>query len=381
MSEQQNIKPLLLRARLQIEEGQHQLALILLEGISSNDPNEQNEIDYLIGWCHTLNRSWRDAQNILTQVVKISEAEEGIEHEDAIDRERRALCYFKLGKAALQLHCYEEAIRHYNKCFKLLNHPKISRSREQVVCLYGIGTAYLMHGNFKAAINWYEEARRLGEALEDEKELANIYYGLCQAYRRSGNLGEALHFGEKALYIYERNAMHVLEGRMHNELGHIAKQLGNFRIASDHFTDSLALAVNYNTPKMVMINNAALAQVRLAEERFEDARRCCQRALEVIDRVDDAGICGWTYLTFGQVAQKEAEGKEGAQKQHLLEEAVGWFKRSGENFALTHDDDGKAKLYRHWGNALEDLGQTEEAIRCWKRGYEALSSTPGPTWD
>ena len=168
---------------------------------------------------------------------------------------------------------------------------------------------------------------------------------------------------------------------MHNELGHIAKQLGNFRVASDHFTDSLALAINYNTPKMVMINNAALAEVRLAEERFEDARRCCQRALEVIGSVDDAGISGWTYLTFGQVAQKEAEGKDATQKQQLLEEAVEWFNQSAEKFALTHDEDGKAKLYPHWGNALEDLGQAEEAIRCWKRGYEALSAATGPTLD
>jgi tetratricopeptide (TPR) repeat protein len=381
MSEQSNIKQLLLRARLQIEEGQHQLALILLEGIHSDDPKEQNEIDYLLGWCHTLNRSWKEAQNVLTQVVKMSESEDGIEYEDAIDRERRALCYFKLGKAALQLNCYEEAIRHYNKCFKLLSHPKISRAREQVECLYGIGTSHLMRGLFASAIQWYKNAREFCNPLENEKELANIYYGLCQAYRRSGKLGEALHFGEKALYLYEKNAMQILEGRMHNELGHIARQLGNFRVASDHFTDSLALAINYNTPKMVMINNAALAEVRLAEERFEDARRCCQRALEVIGSVDDAGVSGWTYLTFGQVAQKEAEGKDGTQKQQLLEEAVEWFKQSDEKFALTDDEDGKAKLYRHWGNALEDLGQAEEAIRCWRRGYEALSSATGPTWD
>jgi hypothetical protein len=29
---------------------------------------------------------------------------------------------------------------------------------------------------------------------------------------------------------------------------------------------------------------------------------------------------------------------------------------------------------------LEELGQFEEAILCWKSGYEALSSSYGQTW-
>jgi tetratricopeptide (TPR) repeat protein len=138
---------------------------------------------------------------------------------------------------------------------------------------------------------------------------------------------------------------------------------------------------------MIMLNNTALAMVRVAEQRFEEARYYCQLAEKVSAEVDDAGLNGRTYLTFGKVILKEMEEKarkgdiDHSQRRELLEEAVEWFERADKYLSSTQDYARRAELYGYWGDALEDLGQAEQAILCWKRGYEALSSASGPTWD
>ncbi len=344
MSEKPEIERLLLRARLRIEEGQRELALLMLEGIHTDNQDEQNEVDYLLGWCYTLSRRWDDALSVLGRVAKIAE-DEG-DCENCIDRERRALCFLRLGIVAVQLARYEDAAHHYNS----------------------------------AAIQYYEEAVSLCEPLDNENELANSYYGLSQAYRRAGRLIDAQLAGKNALQLYENNKNRHLEGRMHNELGHIAMQLGDLRAASDHFTDALALAISAGGVEMVMVNYAALAEVRLAESRFEDARRYCQHAEEMNERVQNTQLSGLIYLTIGKVAQVEAESTGGARKRQLLEEAVQSFKKAKEQFSSTQDYSDIAELYGRWAHALEDLGQVEEAILCWRSGYEALSAAHGQMW-
>jgi len=36
------------------------------------------------------------------------------------------------------------------------------------------------------------------------------------------------------------------------------------------------------------------------------------------------------------------------------------------------------ELYGRWAEVLEQLGRYEEAIACWKSGYEVLSAANGP---
>lgn len=378
MVQHSDIGTLLLRARLQIEEGQRDLALSMLEELHSDNQDQQRERNYLLAWCYTLARRWDDATGALNRVAKMPE--DGGDYENCLDRERRALCFLRLGFVAVQLGRYEDAAHHYNKCLKLLQDKRINRLREQVQAQYGLGTTYLMRGQVSAAIQHYEEAIRLCSSLDNESEMANSCYGLSQAYRRAGRLIDAQLAGERALHLYEKNKLRDLEGRMHNELGHIAMQLGDLKAASDHFTDALALAISANGLEMVMVNCAALAEVRLAEKRFEDARRYCQHAEEMSERVKNPQLTGLIYLTIGKVAQVKAESKDGPQKRELLEEAVESFKRAKDDLSPTQDYSHIAELYGRWAHALEDLGQFEEAILCWKYGYEALLAATGPTW-
>ena len=128
-----------------------------------------------------------------------------------------------------------------------------------------------------------------------------------------------------------------------------------------------------------MVNCTALARVRLAEGRLEETKRYCQRALEIADRLpsSDAYLSGLTYLLRGKVAQAEAGQAEGEQRRRRLEEALQWFAQAKEKLSPTQAYADVTEMYGRWAEVLEDLGRDEEALACWKSGYEALSATNG----
>ncbi len=369
---------LLLRVRLILQEGQHDRALTVLEGIQPENEAEQQEKAYLLGWGHTLAKRWDDALSLLTPLPNFTEGEG--DQENRIDRERRALCNLHLGYAAVQLARFEDASRHYAKCLKALQDKKIHLPLTQIKARYGLAMTCVMRGLYPAAIQHYELAIDLCDHIDDDVEIGNIYCGLCEAYRRAGNFIKAQLAGEKALTLFEGSGDIYRQGLMHNYLGRISLQLGDYRAASDHYTEALALAISDRSDRMMMVNCAALADLRLVEERLEEARRYCLRAQEITNRLlaKDGQLIGLTYLISGKVSQAEAERTEGEQRQRLLEEAVKWFNKASDQLNATQSYTDVAELYGRWAQALEELGQYQEAIACWKNGYQALSSINGP---
>jgi tetratricopeptide (TPR) repeat protein len=373
-----DLRMLLFRARLLLEEGQVDKALPILEAIQTDNEEEQQEIAYFLGWCYVSSKRWDDAARVLSPLPQFVEGDGG--QESRIDRVRLAHSLLRLAQAAVNLGQYEDASRHYSKCLKVLQNKKIQLPEAKLKARYGLAMTYLMRGLHTAAIQHYELALGLCLYIDDDEEMGHIYYGLCQAYVGSGNLINAQLAGEKALELYERCADRHFEGLAHNMLGHIYLKLGDYRAASDHYTEALSLAASHNGHKMVMINCASLAEVRLAEGRLEEARRYCQRALENIDLIQnkDSYLESLTYLECGKVAQAEAQQAEGERRQRLLEEAIAWFERTRDGLSPLQAYAEVTDLYGRWAEVLEQLGRYEEALACWKSGYEALSAANGP---
>ena len=380
MSENQEIERLLLRARLFLEEGQRDKALAVFETMRSENQEQQREVDYLLAWGYTLGRRWEDAFRVLSPFSHYPE-DEG-DQENLLVRKRLAQCFHCLGDTAVNLARYEDAAHHYTRCLKILQDKRIHLPLVQVKARYGLAMTYVMRNLYAAAIQHYELALRLCLHIDDDEIVGNIYYGLSEVYRRSGNLIKAQLAGEKALELYERSRNQHREGVTHNLLGHISAQLGDYRQALDHFTEALAIATGSESVKMIMVNCAALANLRLTEGRLEEAKRYCQRAQDFIGRFQDKDgqMSGLTYLVTGKVIHAEAQQAEGEQRQKLLEETIAWFKKAKDKLAPTQSYADVAELYGHWAQALEESGQFEEAIVYWKSGYKALSSSYGQTW-
>lgn len=362
---------MLYRARLQLEEGRYEAALSTLEEIQPESEQEQCDVSYLLGWYYVQSKMWNDAVRVLSPLLKQNGEVGG--QESQIERERQVLYLLRLGVAAVNLSHYEDASLHFNLCLKVLHDRRIHLPVVRIQARYSLAMTCLMRGLYNVAIQHYEEALRLCRHYGIEDELPNIYYGLCEAYRETGDYIKASLAGLEALQLYRDREDHLKEARMHGLLGKISFLLKNFREAADHYTESLALATSFNSPTMVMLDCASLADLRLAEGRLEEAKRYCQLALNNMSRVDKPHMLGETYFVVGKVTYGEAQQSEGARRQELLEEALRWFSLANEQLVTTQASATMAEVYSAWAQALEDLGRMEEAIECWRSGYAVLS--------
>ena len=369
------------RARLWIEEGQYDLALTTLQHIHTDDPEQERQMAYLSAWCHTRLDHWAEAQCLISQLYTPGNIEESWNDAKHNERERRAFYLLCLGNAAINLNRFEEASQHYTQCLKLLSERRVNLPQVRIKARYSLGMTCFMSGFYAMAIQHYEEALRLCQNNPDQEDLPEIYYGLCDANRLLGKFESAYTSGVKALELYENRGMRTMEGRAQNMLGRICYQIRQHDEAADHYLESLSIATLDNNQKMKMVNFTALADLRLAENRQEEAQRYCQRALEVADGMHDNYYLGLMYLTCVKVTLAESEQAEGEQHEILFSNARRLFEKAKEHLSQTQASVLLGEVYGRIAQMLEKSGQSQEAISYWKTAYESLSSPYGRNID
>lgn len=381
-----NVKLLLKRAQYLLEEGRREQALSLLESMQTDDERELKERAYLLGWCYTLLRRWDDALSTLAPISTLAELAE-TEAESTRDK-KLVRCLLLLGDAAVNQARYENASRHYMKCLKVLHTKKLDLPLEYAKAYYGLATTQCMRGLYPASEQSYHEAEKCIMRAQDVDSIehGNIAYGLAYLYLAIGKYVDAEQVAKQAVRYYkesysEQRDHHI--GLTYNMLGDIANLLGDYREASDYYTQALSIAPKYSGTRMCMLICVGLANVRVAENRFEEADEFCERALEYAKQIQleekDEQLVGLVYLTFGKVAQKKANNGDLSRREYYLQEALNWFEKAEKKFKPTQSYAHVAELYGLWAQTLEDLGQPQEALRCWKHGYEALSEAKGPS--
>jgi tetratricopeptide (TPR) repeat protein len=374
MIENPDNQRLLRRAHLLLEEGQSNEALSILEKIQPDNEEQQNELRYLQGWYYLLQRRWNDAIEILSP---LSNSEGKVDEENYSSHALRAFSLLRLGDAATNLRHDEDAARHYGQCLRILQGQRVNRRSIRIKALYGLASTCTMRGLHSPALQYYREALALCRDEVDDEDRANIYYGLCYTYRMVGKLLEALDVGREALQLYERMANRPLEGRMRNVLGRIYYLLGDYKTASDHYTVALAIAISYQGHAMVMLNYTALADLCLAEDRLEDAKRYCTLAQEIAEHLDNDHLCGLVYFAVGKVVEAEAQLADREQRQELLEEAVERFEKAKELLSRTQAYSDIAEVNWRLAGLLEKLGRDQEALECWKSAYQVGNHAKG----
>lgn len=372
MSEQPD---LLLRARLQLEEGNTQKALQALEEVTSPDEQQQREIRYLTGWAKVQLKCWEEAITSLAPILDKAEEELKNEQAELTDREQFAHYLLQLGIAAINLEHYLDAIFHLNLCLKVLHDRRVHLPKVRIQARYSLATAYMMRGSYSTAIERYQEAARLCEYYDRRDELPNVYYGLAEAYRHAKDLANAHEYAQKALDIYRERNNRVLECQIHNTLGSICYLLGQQQEAAKHYNESTLLANLINKPLVAMLNCAALAEMYIKEDDLSAARRHSELAREYVSRLERPTMLDSPYHISGKVAYAEAQKAEGATREKLLQEAVAWYEKAIAYLKNTQVEADLAELYGDYAYALEDLGRHKEAFALWRSGYQSLKDS------
>lgn len=364
-------------AQLWLEEGQYDLALSALEHIQTRNPEQKRQIAYLSAWCHTILEQWTEARCLLLPLYPPGGIEENWNNEKHNERERRAFYLFCLGNAAMSLKRIEEASQHYTQCLKLLRERRVNLPQVRIKALHSLGLSCMMSGFYVMAIKQYEEALQFCKDTLEDEGIPDIYYGLCDATRWEGKFGDAYTYGVKALALYEDRGIRSKQGQVQNLLGRICFQIGKYNEAAEYYLESLSIATQDDNQGLKLVNFTALADLRLTEERLDEAQRYCEHALEVADGLDDNYNLGLMHLTCGNVTVAESKQATGEKHDILYSKAREFFEKAKELLAQTHDSVLLSEVYGKIAQMLEQSGQPQEALSYWKTAYESLSYSFG----
>lgn len=381
------IERMLRRIRLMTEEGLEEDVLEQLDALHTEDPQMQKEIIYTRAWYYTQKRRWSEAFEQLSLLYDPHTIQDDWDEASHTERERRAFYLVWLGKVAVNLSRYEDASRHFTQCLAILDLRRVHLPKIRIKALYGLAMTCIIAGLYALAIQHYREALKVcaKEKLQDQlkKDIADIHHGLTEAYRRTGEFEQARLNGYMALQMYEDD-LHDRYNvcRMYNQLGSIAFNLGEHQVAAEHYMESLSLATLENEVGMMMINFIAMADIRLAEMRLDEAQRYCDHALEVAQqKQDDHHMCGVVYLICGRVAFAKAKEAQGEQACHLLQKTLDIYDKAEAHLLQTQAPTPLSELYGRRAEVYEAMNRPQEALACWKSAF-AHSSTPkkGTGW-
>ena len=382
MSEPKDFEQTLRRIRHMLGEGQEEMVLEELDALKSDDPQQQQEITYTRAEYYTRKEQWEKAVQYLEPLYNTRAIEDDWNDADHTERERRAYYLLWLGNAAVNVSRYDDAAQHFTQCLKILEKRRVHLPTVRIKALCGQGMTCIMFGFYAVAIQNYQEAlavcskEKLQERLRED--VADIYYGLSDAYRLSGDFDSAYSCGKTALQMYGDLHDRYMECRVQNLLGRIAYQLGEHRTAADDYMESLSIATLDNLPGMQLINFIAMADLRLAENRLDEAQRYCERAQEASkQKHDDHQICGMMYIVAGKIAQAEAKQAQGQEQCFQLQEALAAYQKAEAHLTQTQAATHLSELYGRLAETYEALEKPAEALAHWKLAFDAVANAKG----
>ncbi|HEX4207454.1 MAG TPA: tetratricopeptide repeat protein [Ktedonobacteraceae bacterium] len=364
---------LLYRVRLLLEDGQSEAALQALKAIHIQD-GQQREAAYLLGWSYALSKQWDEAMRVLSPLLPPAYQQEV--SEALSDRARHVLCLLWLGLAAYNLSYYEHATLHFNECLKIIRDRRVYLPTARIHARFLLAKTCMMRNLYPTAVKQCERALRLCRLYEDIQISALVYAVLCEAYYSCDRLAEAMVAGYEALRLSQTFDNQLDVANVHYWLGRVCFRQNDAQGALEHYEQSLALVSDGTAPFMHFLACVALVDVHLAAQRFEDAKRFCQRALQQADGLEGTYELGTVYQTLGKIALAAAAQTDEAQRQPLLEEAVGWFEQACQKFEPERDYVALAEVYDSQAQALEGLGRSEEAIACWRSAFALVQNKP-----
>ncbi|MBV1922563.1 MAG: sensor histidine kinase [Flavobacteriaceae bacterium] len=143
-----------------------------------------------------------------------------------------AKCYSNIASAFAELENYPKAIDYSEKALKAFSENKLTQY--QLITLPNLATQYYKNGDTIKAINYYNEAEKLGIKLDNKRSLSMTYNNLGDIYLKK-NPSLAKDYLEKAINL--KNELNLKSGIefTQSNLGYIHLQNKEYNTAISYF--------------------------------------------------------------------------------------------------------------------------------------------------
>ncbi|WP_198299716.1 helix-turn-helix domain-containing protein [Tumebacillus avium] len=188
----------------------------------------------------------------------------------------------KLGVIEQRRQKYHLAIYHWRKAyeqFELLLQPEPFLQSQ---ILTNLGTIHYQLGEFQEALNYYETAYKFLAKSSHFEQIGFTYIGLGLSYKRMKEFEKASEYSQYAIAIFESLKNIKLAIDVKKNYGILKSEEGQFEAAHELFLACIEEYEKHNYTLDAGSVYGEIARLYVKEQRFDDCKLTCQKALATI---------------------------------------------------------------------------------------------------
>lgn len=223
--------------------------------------------------------------------------------------------------------------------------------------LSGLATAHFLLGQWSQAIETFDQAIKLADAVVDMRRLGKLFGNVAVAYRELGELPKAINYSTRALALFETLRDEVSLAREENNLACYLISNGELASARSHLERSFQLFERTELLKSRGLLLLSFCELCLAEGNAIQAVAYAKAALEAGEQENEAWSVADSRIWLGRALVRLGD-EGGADGQ--FHSALAILEESGMAERLVHCHAVYAEVLERRG----DLARAYEHMKC-----------------
>jgi transcriptional regulator with XRE-family HTH domain len=269
-----------------------------------------------------------------------------------------------LGRAFCDLDQPHQALEYYQRGLEAIRKDRIADPELKALIYTGLGRIALALGHHTEASTYYHEAAKQASAVENQRLLGLIFWGLAVSYQERGDPFRAKTYFLSALNALEQHGNPYLLLQIRAGLGQALLNLQDYQGAEPYLLLGMRDAQALGDTRTYGIALANIASLHRARGELPQAIASANAALQWVQQHPDQRTEGQLHLTFASIY--EAKQDQSAREQ-ALREAIRLLEQA-EEFSLL------GTAYESYAQFLSEQGRFQEA-------YQQLALAHRPAQD
>lgn len=164
-----------------------------------------------------------------------------------------------------------------------------------------IGKAALLLGEYQEALDQQYKALHLAQLVQNEQQRARAYCALGRTFADQGAIESAQDMIAQALEIAQQAALPLVEAEALNQKGNLYYEVQDFAMALQHFEESLHIREQHGDASLVArsLNNIGVMHKKLGH--LQAAVKYTTQAYEVFKRLDERSSSSLVLMNLGEL--------------------------------------------------------------------------------
>jgi len=345
----------LLQASVLVQQHLYEQANALLSSIQPDRimVDQAYRVFFLRGQIHLGMQEYQEAIVDLRAAVTQGE---GLNDSEYVERARNLL-----GKAYFLLYNYTLALEHHLRCYHAIENGQVLDPVFALDVYNNLANDYSRHGDLEQAATFYQRALATLEGMErNVRSFAQKYMEIGQSYKAEGNFSVAREYMTRSLALYEMCDEQRLEGLSHQRLGKTLEKQNDLTGAEQEYRVAIGIERDLDDAVAAAACHTSLAALLLKNDRLPEAEEEAQQALNFARSSQDTQTQGQSLITLALIRH---QARDFVQADQIFQQAL-------DLLDAAHAHEQAASAYFRYANLLEERNEVQRSLDAVKKAFE-----------